>query len=298
VLREFLASGHGASPGTAQTIRELTRVFDELSHDVPLVFILDDLQWSDRQTIEWMGAMARRRAPSRLVICATFCTSEQEGAPNVPLLDRLSRHLGFERCGYTIQLSPLSNQDVSDDLTRRFGAAVAGVLADPLATATGGNPRLIVGALDALVKMGLLRATPSGWRMETPTDGLDPILASSLVAGFEWQADRLVDEDRDMLVAAAAVGVTFSAEEVAVAIQADAPDDIGRRLTQLARRRVLVRMVSGASSPSPTFTFFHPVAADVLLSNLPISDRMRLSRRIIDRRELAGRARPHRLAAT
>ena len=300
VLREFLASGTGVAPGTAQTLRELTRVFDELSQDVPLVFVLDDLQWSDLQTIEWIGAMARRRVPSRLVICATFCVSEQEGAPNVPLLDRLSRHLGFERCGYTIRLSQLSDQDVADDLRRRFGAAVAGVLAEPLARATGGNPRLIVGALDALMDMGLLRATSSGWRMETPTDGVDPILASSLVAGFEWQADRLTDDDREMLVAAAAVGVTFSADDVAIALESNAADDISRRLTRLARRHVLVRAGSGGgdSSPSSVFTFFHPVAADVLLAQTPIPERMRLARRVVEHAEASGRSRSRRRAAT
>src|SRR5262245_50920228 len=232
-LRDFLASGDAADAGSAQTLRELTRVFEDLSQDVPLLFVLDDLQWSDQQTIEWLGAMARRRVPSRLLICATFCASEREGAPNVPLLDRLSRHLSFERCGYTVRLNQLSERDVADDLTRRFGGEVAGVLAEPLARATGGNPRLIVGALDSLVNVGLLRSPSSGWRMETPSDGIDPILASSLVGGFEWQLDRLTDEDRAMLVAAAAVGVTFSAEAVATALESDESDDIAHRLLRL-----------------------------------------------------------------
>jgi predicted ATPase len=299
-LRDFLASGESADGNSAQTLRELTKVFEELSQDVPLVFVLDDLQWSDLQTIEWLGAMARRRVPSRLLLCATFCGSEREGAPNMPLLDRLSRHLSFERCGYTLRLNQLSDRDVADDLTRRFGDDVAGALAEPLARATGGNPRLIVGALDALVNVGLLRSTASGWRMETPTDGVDPILASSLVSGFEWQVDRLTDDDRAMLAAAAAVGVRFSTEDVVCALESDAHEEIGRRLQQLSRRHVLVRAVAGedGSAPSNVFTFLHPVAADVLLAHTPIPDRMRLARRIIDRAELTGRARPRRRAAT
>jgi predicted ATPase len=299
-LRGFLASGEAAHAGSAQTLRELTRVFEALSQDVPLLFVLDDLQWSDLQTIEWLGAMARRRVPSRLLICATFCASEREGLPNAPLLERLSRHLSFERCGYTIQLNQLSNGDVADDLTRRFGEDVSRVLAEPLARATGGNPRLIVGALDALVNVGLLRSTASGWRMETPTDDVDPILASSLVGGFEWQLDRLTDEDRAMLGAAAAVGVTFSAEDVAGVLDSDAPEDIARRLLQLSRRHVLVSTVPGenGSGPPNAFTFLHPVAADVLLAHTAIPERMRLARRIADRAELAGRSRSRRRAAT
>jgi DNA-binding winged helix-turn-helix (wHTH) protein len=298
-LRDFLASGD-ADASAGQSLRELTRVFEELSQDVPLVFVLDDLQWSDVQTIEWLGAMARRRVPSRLLIAATFCSSEREGAPNVPLLDRLSRHLSFERCGYTIRLNQLSDRDVADDLTRRFGEDVAAVLAEPLARSTGGNPRLIVGALDALVNVGLLRSTASGWRMETPTDGVDPILASSLVGGFEWQLDRLSDEDRAMLAAAAAVGVTFTAEDVAGVLESDASDDIAGQLQRLSRRHVLVRSVPGqdGSEPSNVFTFFHPVAADVLLAHTPIPDRMRLARRIVDHAELSSRTRPRRRAAT
>jgi hypothetical protein len=159
---------------------------------------------------------------------------------------------------------------------------------------------LIAAALDALTNIGLLRSTSSGWRMETPADGVDPILSSSLVAGFEWQADRLTDEDREMLVAAAAVGVTFSVEDVAVALESTAQDDISRRLRRLARRHVLVRAVPGGddASLSSRFTFVHPVAADVLLANTPIPDRMRLARRVADRPAMHAQPRPRQRAAT
>lgn len=286
------AFNDGSAHGPAQILRELARALDQLAQDVPLVLVLEDLQWSDPDTIAWIGAMARRRVPSKLVVVATYCGSDERMPANLPLLDRLSRLLVTEKCGQIVRLEMLTERDIASGPLAQFGLTIARVLAGPLAQATAGNARLVTNAIDALIDVGALRSTSSGWSLETADDGLDPVLASSLVGGFEWQVDQLSDADRVMLQAAAAAGPVFSAAIVASAIDNVTIDVVTRRLIGLARRQVLVRPMppaDGRMFPS-TFAFLHPVAADVLGVGIAIPARIRLAKRLEDRGEIVRRA--------
>ena len=53
-------------------LRELTEALDRLTAERPLLLILEDLQWSDVSTLEWLTAVARRRDPARLLILGTY----------------------------------------------------------------------------------------------------------------------------------------------------------------------------------------------------------------------------------
>jgi DNA-binding winged helix-turn-helix (wHTH) protein len=253
-------------PHVAQIVRELARVLDELAPNVPLLLVLEDLQWGDLAGIEWLRAMARRRVPLRLMMIATF--SRVEGVRAVEALDRLAHTLESERCGHVLQLAPLTERDIHDYLDRRFGAIVGRQLATPLDQATGGNPTLMVGALETLIGLGRLQPIPGGWRLESTPDALDSILSSSLVGGYQWQIDHLSAVDRSVLEAAAAIGVRFTPAAVAEGLDSESIDVIDGRLAALAERRVLIDVVSRSARvpAAPVYRFRHPVAARLLLA--------------------------------
>jgi DNA-binding winged helix-turn-helix (wHTH) protein len=56
----------------ARMLRELADALEVLSVDVPIVIALDDLQWSDHSTAEWLAMLGRRREPARLLVLGTF----------------------------------------------------------------------------------------------------------------------------------------------------------------------------------------------------------------------------------
>src|SRR5258705_13062372 len=56
----------------ARMLRELADALEILSVDVPVVIALDDLQWSDHSTAEWLAMLGRRREPARLLVLGTF----------------------------------------------------------------------------------------------------------------------------------------------------------------------------------------------------------------------------------
>src|SRR5262249_62329261 len=53
-------------------MRELTLALEEIAAAMPLLLRLEDVHWSDVSTLDWIGHVARRRAPACLMLLATF----------------------------------------------------------------------------------------------------------------------------------------------------------------------------------------------------------------------------------
>src|SRR5262249_3629125 len=60
----------GATP--ERMLRELTEALEALTTERTLVLVLEDLHWSDAATLALLGALARRRAPARLLVVGTY----------------------------------------------------------------------------------------------------------------------------------------------------------------------------------------------------------------------------------
>src|SRR5262247_290803 len=61
---------HGLTP--ARMLRELAEALEVLTADRLLVLVLEDLQWSDRSTVECLAYLAQRSGPARLLLLATY----------------------------------------------------------------------------------------------------------------------------------------------------------------------------------------------------------------------------------
>ena len=253
------------SSAVAQVGRELARVLEDLSQDVPLILILEDLQWSDLPTIEWLRAMAHRRVPSRVMMIATCNRSEADRTGDE--LDRLMHDLDAEARGHVLRLAPLGETDVVDYVTQRFGAPIARLIGQSLSHATGGSPALMVSALDTLVSVGKLRLTTSGWRLEDAAPIAD-VVGTSLVSGLLSQIDRLHSGDRSLLEAAALVGVRFTPAAIAEMLAGESSDDVDRRLSALSHRQLLIQAMGAngraGQSIAPGYEFRHPVLVELL----------------------------------
>jgi hypothetical protein len=106
--------------------RELAAVLDALASDVPLLLVLEDLQWADAATIECLRIIGRRHMPSRLCVVATYCGSHD--LPAVAALERLGRALEPAGACTIIGLAPLTEaqlSDLHDPVRRRRGARSA-----------------------------------------------------------------------------------------------------------------------------------------------------------------------------
>ena len=53
-------------------LRELAEALEVVTTERPLVLVLEDLQWSDVSTLDWLAFVERRREPARLLVLGTY----------------------------------------------------------------------------------------------------------------------------------------------------------------------------------------------------------------------------------
>jgi DNA-binding SARP family transcriptional activator len=199
------------------------RFFDSIAQAfraaTPLVMVLDDLQWADADTIEWLQYFLQSASEARYMIAGTVrAEEEQDNAP----LGRLLRQLAQETALTVIPLGPLDLE-----ATAQLAGAVAehDVDADTLARTfrdTEGHPLFIV-------ERGRIE---SGGHSST-SNALSRV--QSVVAA---RLALLSPDARAVAEAAAAVGRDFTFDILAHASDLDEAALV-RALDELWRRQIV-----------------------------------------------------------
>ena len=259
---------HCASPATPRPETPLATMASELavlleiaSEHVPLVVILEDLQWSDRETLAVVGHLAARVRAARLLVVATRVPPPAE--PASPAMPKLSDAAGNR----VVTLTPLTRAAVESYLAIRFGDACARALAGPVAAASMGHPTLLSLIVDGLIAMECLTRHGRGWRA-IDTSAIGGAVAACLPDAFGWHVTRLSPDARRVLEAAAVVGQRFTADAVAAAL--------GSRVLVVERLDGLVSAGVLRRSPRTTpaeYRFRHPLYAEAVSKAAPLFDR-------------------------
>ncbi|MFI5178056.1 MAG: AAA family ATPase [Vicinamibacterales bacterium] len=253
----WFARLHSAPGADVARLRlELPSVLAALARDVPLVVVLEDLHRADPATIDAVAQLALAPHPARWLVVATACP--YSAAPGAAALAALTTMMRDARTSLVLDLAPLGSGQVERYLDARFGPGAFTALAPVLHDLSGGNPASLVAAADRL-------AAGHGAHDRT----LQEIAAAEL--------DRLMDEERAILEAAASsAGSDFAPATVAIAAGLD-ERDTARCLDRLAHRtRVIGRAAPGA------YRFLHPTYRQLLVERAPITQPIRSARRLAD----------------
>jgi DNA-binding winged helix-turn-helix (wHTH) protein len=262
-------------------LREISGALDELSVDFPLILVLEDLHWSDEDSIGALRHIARSHFPGRVLIVGTYTDSGRHATGET--LERLGKELSpTGRCS-TIRLRPLDKPALIQILEQRYGPAIAQTVAGPIYRAGGGNPLFALLAVEHLVRSGLLEHSHDTWQLTAPLARVESALDEAIRDGLETLLDRLGSFERAILEAGASIGGQFTAEDAEASLRTGRPAAILRSLSALADRHLFVEIVTPSPPPSdaggPWFRFRHPVAHGLLLdaaadrASLDASDR-------------------------
>src|SRR4030095_9920305 len=71
--------GQTAGVTRERMLGELAEAIEVMASDVPLVIWLEDLHWSDPPTVDWLGYLARRPGPARVLVLASCRPAETRG---------------------------------------------------------------------------------------------------------------------------------------------------------------------------------------------------------------------------
>jgi DNA-binding SARP family transcriptional activator len=278
----FPEARRAAPASPAQALTDLLRA---ASGEQPLILLLDDAQWSDRDSLLALGAAVRdlHRAPLLLVITAAPFPAREE-------LDEIKARIPRDVAGASLAVTPLGAEALRalaawalpsygaadlDRLTRRVGADSAGL------------PLLAVELLHA-VALGLDlhgTATAKPWPAQNRTldQSLPGDLPDAVVAAIRIGFRRLSKDAQAVLAAASVLGDRVPARLLAAATNLDA-ERTAAALDELEWQRWLTAEARG-------YAFVARIVRDVVARDM-LTEGQRL--RILEAADAGGAASPPR----
>ncbi|PON16705.1 hypothetical protein C2W62_17040 [Candidatus Entotheonella serta] len=144
-------------------LRELAEAIESLTTTSPLLLVVEDLQWSDTATIDWLNFMGNRRMRARLLIIVTYRLMEamQQEHP----IDRISRELQRRGRAVELRLDYLTAPGVAAYLAQRFECHTFPARLIQILTqlSTSGNPFFVVTVVEELIRQGHFVQNDDHW---------------------------------------------------------------------------------------------------------------------------------------
>lgn len=233
----------------------------------PRICFVDDLQWCDPETLDWLHFLLRYDQQAQLLIVGTVRPEEVGEDHRVqPLRTSLQRADRLRE----ITLGPLGVDETRLLAAETAGREVGSAEAAHIYEQTEGNPLLIV----EMVRTGLEpadAAPPAGlaWNLAGVTKPLPPRVQSLLIARLAV----LSPGSREVANLAATIGREFTFSVLFRASQLD-EESLVRALDELWQRRI-IREQSGEA-----YDFCHDKLREVTYGSMGIARRRMLHRRV------------------
>ncbi|HWO17831.1 MAG TPA: protein kinase [Kofleriaceae bacterium] len=212
----------------------------------PVLLVLEDVQWGDRPTLQFLDAALRELRDRPLLVLALAR----------PEVHELFPELWAERGVHKIALKQLGKK-ASEQLVRHvLGDGVDRQLVDRLVQLSEGN---------AFYLEELIRAAAEGRRKDLP---------ETVVAMVQSRLDALDDDGRRLLRAASVFGEVFWSGAVARLLGA-APDDPApaRWLAALKQRELIIQHKQSRLPGEDEYTFRHALVREGAYATLTDEDR-------------------------
>lgn len=278
------------------SVGDLCSALEELAAEKPLILVLEDIHWADASTLEAISALARRRAPARLMILATFSLHHM---PQDHPLRALCQDLRMRRLCEEITLTPLRREHVAGLLRRRLEQEELPQGLDAFVQEHAeGNPLFVFAILDHLIAERFLVRAGAGsnarWEQRAPFQQMEAGIPDELAQMIELEIGKLTPAEQRLLEAASLINVAFPAWAVAAAL-AEEIADTEEAFDNLARRVPFIHRAGHDELPdgatSAFYAFAHRLYREVLYQRQSAATRARRHARVADRlsRIFAGR---------
>ncbi len=265
-------------PAPLQSAEVRARLFESLRELVlslasgrrPLLLCLDDLQWADSVTLEWLAYLGRALRSTPVLILGTCRSGDGETIAEL--------RAALRRCDVLSELplagleAPAIWQLLHQPACAHLEPGQADMLAGRLHRATGGNPFFILETLRGWIESGCaderladLSAAERDWPLpDSVRDAVNSRLA------------RLSSQARQVLEAGAVLGETFDFDAAHLTSGRRAMETVDG-LDELVARQLLVE--HPPDNGSSRFRFQHAIVREVVYRSLSTWRRRLLHRR-------------------
>ncbi|HSN74087.1 MAG TPA: tetratricopeptide repeat protein, partial [Anaerolineae bacterium] len=235
----------------------------------PLLLLLDDVQWCDQETLDWLGYLVRFDLSAPLLIVSTW--RQHDVAEGHPLA---AFRLTLARSGLLteISLAPLNKVETA---ALAAGAARRDLTPDQVEAiyrSTEGSPLHIVEMMRAHVGAETTDATRRSW---DPLASDSAALPQKVQAVIQYRLSTLTTDAQILAQSAAAVGREFTYDILALVTAWDS-DGLARALDELWQRQIVREQ--GAQG----YDFSHDTIRAVAYAQIGIARRQLLHRRIAE----------------
>ena len=264
-----LAGGELVVAGPRIEQWQRTRLFEALARALlvgqPLVVVIDDLQWCDRDTLEWLHYLLRFDPGARLLVIGTARTHEIAGnAALVALIAALRDEGGRTE----LELGPLDAEETAALARSLSDTELSPAVLAMIYEQTEGNPLFVV----EMLREGAIVVDEGRLPYQEPTlAALPPKLRSVIEARFE----RLVPATATLLGMAAVIGRTFDMELLSRVSGAGEVAAV-RGLDDLWQHRIVREMAAGQ------YDFSHDKLREVAYASLSKTRRRLLHRYVAE----------------
>jgi predicted ATPase len=246
-----------------------------LADDAPFVLCVDDIQWSDEASLQFLAYLVRRLEGIPVLVVLALRTGEPHQA------DDLLAELAGNESVVVMHPAPLSEGATATLVTERLGRGAESFVA-ACHRMTSGNPLLLRQLLRALADEGV------------PPDAahVDTVRAVGSRAITSLVALRLRRMPATVTTVARAVAVLGPAADlVSVADLAQHPEeDVAAALDMLARSEILL--------DGQPLDFVNPLVRDAIHADIPAGERALLHERLKRRLKSSSSQPSHAVAPT
>lgn len=245
------ASGLSFDSAQGRLFELLLGVLERLAARAPVVFVVEDLHWSDRSTRDLLGFLVRNLRDAPVMLAFTYRSDElHRRHPLLPFLAELQRTGRVER----LEILPFDRRESAEQLGAIAGHDLDAALVDSIHARSGGNP---------FFAEELLVAAGEDGRTDLPSTLRDVLLA---------RVAELTEPTQEFLRIASAAGQRVDPTLVAVAAAMD-ETAVYEALRECVGRQVLV--------PDPTagaerYAFRHALLQEAVYDDLLPGERTRL----------------------
>jgi predicted ATPase/DNA-binding SARP family transcriptional activator len=236
-----------------------------LAASQPLLLLIDDLQWCDRDTLEWLHYLLRFDPYAKLLVT---CTIRSEELEDNQALNTLLLNLRKEGQLIEIELGPLDLEETAELAAAVTGQELDAELRRQVFQETEGQPLFVV------------ETARAGFKLKDDTLGTTPAsLPPKVQAVIAARLAQLSSQARELAQLAATIGRAFTFEVLGGASDLD-EESLVQALDELWGRRIV------REQGTDTYDFSHDRIREVAYSEVGPIKRRLLHRRVAQALEL------------
>ena len=288
---------HGATTG--RMLRELDAFLQRLSAERPIVLALEDMHWSDPDSVDLLSYLVSRDAAAGLLLVVT--ARPVELIVHDHPLRHAKRDLALSGRCEELALELFTEDEVRALARQRLGSdELPGSMLQWLYERTEGHPLFVLHLLDHLLATEHLVAEAGAWSMALPLDQLGSLLPDSLPGLVEKNLERCTKTERAMLEGAALAGYQFTSVAVAHATGEEV-EHVEDAMDRLANRGDFVLGIGPSELPgglvAAQYRFRHAILRDCLRKGVAPTRRARSQRLLAEKGEELFGENAHEVAA-